>query len=149
MTSLATVTIDRSGLSLTDLTIETSGSGTYVIDQGGLGRVGMTSRETLATASPFVHGQLRTQVVLEESSLPLVVRVQSTTSAGLNTAVTALETALRQFTYTVTVTVDGVAKAWDAHPATIGSVDGLTAYERQIDYFEVLSISIPVYPVAS
>jgi len=149
MTSLATVSIDRTGLSLSALVIETSGAGTYVMDQGGLGRVGTTPRDTLATDSPFIHGHTRVASVLEETTLPLVVRVQSTTSALLNTAVTALETALHQFVYTVTVTVDGIARVWTAYPATIGAVDGLVAYERVTDFYEVLSISIPVYPVSA
>lgn len=149
MTSLGTVVIDRSSLSLSDLTIETSGSGTYVIDGGGLGRPGFTQRETLATASPFIDGQLRTSVVRDESSLPLVVRVQSTTSSGLNTAVAALEAAVQQFVYPVTVTVGGVAKVWTAHPAALGSVDGLIAHERVREFYEVLTISIPVDPVSS
>lgn len=143
------VAIDRSSLSLSDLTIAVSGNGTYVIDQGGLGRPGKTSRETLATASPFVHGQTVTAVVLEDSSLPLVVRVNAATSSALDTAVTALETALRQFTYTVTVTVDGVAKVWTGRPAAIGTVDGLQTYARVAEFYEILTVTIPVYPVAS
>lgn len=151
MTALGTVTIDRSNMpgSLADLVIDTDGFGTYYVDKAGLGRVGRTPRETFAAPSPFVHGQIRTAVVLEESALVLVVRVQAASSAALATAVTALEDALFQFLYNVTVVVDGVARVWEACPATVQSVDGLTAFERVTGFHEDLSISIPIYPVSS
>src|SRR3954465_7984640 len=126
MTALGTLTIDRAGMpgSLADLVIDTDGFGTYYLDKAGLGRVGRTPRETFAAPSPFVHGQLRTAVVLEESALVIVVRVQAATSSAVSTAVTALEDALSQFVYPVTEVVDGVTKVWTAYPATIQSVDG-------------------------
>lgn len=149
MTAIGTVTIDRSGLSLSDLVIDTEGFGTYYVDKGGLGRVGRTPRETVATSSPFVHGQSRTSVVLEESTLSLAVRVQAASSSALDAAVVALEDALFQFVYDVTVVVDGVTKVWTAYPATIDSTDGLVAFERVQAFHEDLAVSIPVYPVAS
>lgn len=149
MTALGSVSIDRTGLSLSALVIDTEGFGTYYVDKAGFGRVGRLPRETLATASPFVHGQFRTSVVWEEATLPLTVRVQADSSSALNTAVVALETALSQFTYSVTVTVDGVAKVWTAYPATWNSTDGLLAVERVRAFHEDLSITIPVYPVSS
>lgn len=149
MTALASVTIGRASLSLADLVIDSAGFGTYLVDVAGLGRVGKTPREAFATPSPFVHGQLRTQVVLEESTLPLVVRVNGTSSSDLDAKVAALEDALWQFTYPVTVVVGGVTKVWSAYPATIQTIDGLTAFERVTNYFEDLSISIPVYPVSA
>lgn len=151
MAARGTVTIDRSGMpgSLTDLVIDTEGFSTYAVSVDGLGRVGKTPRETFATASPFVHGQLRTVVVREESSLPLVVTVYGTSASDLDTKVTALEDALDQFIYPVEVEVDGVAKVWTCYPATIQSIDGLIKPERLSAFFEDLSISIPVYPVSA
>ena len=149
MTALATVSIDRTSLSLSALVIDSEGFGTYYIDKAGLGRPGRTPRETLAAASPFVHGNLRTAVVWDEATLPLTVRVQSDSSADLATAVGALEAALSQFVYTVTVTVDGVARAWTAYPATWNTTDALVDVERVRNHFEDLAISIPVYPLSS
>lgn len=149
MADIGSVSVDRTGLSLSALVIGTEGFGSYLIDRGGLGRVGRTPRETLATPSPWVHGQLRTAVVLEESSLPLVVRVNGTSSSDLNTKVAALEAALYQFVYGVTVVVDGVTKVYTAYPATIQSTDALVAFERVTSFHEDLSISIPVYPVSA
>lgn len=149
MTALGSVSIDRTSLSLSALVIDTEGFNTYYVDQAGLGRVGRTPRETFATASPWVNGQLRTAVVWDESSLTLTVRTQADSSSALDTAVSALEDALSQFTYTVTVTVDGVVKVWNAYPATWNSTDGLLAVERVRAFHEDLSISIPVDPVSS
>lgn len=150
MSNLGTVVIDRSGMpgSLSDLTIGTEGFDTYLVDSAGLGRVGITPRETFAAPVPWVHGQVRTAVVREESTLVLLVSVNGSSASDLNTKVGALEAALFQFIYTVTVTVLGVAKEYTAYPATIQSIDGLTAFERTTAFFEDLSISIPVYPVA-
>lgn len=149
MTALATVVISRTELSLADLTIDSEGFGTYLVDKAGLGRVGTTPRETFATAPPWLNGRLRTAVVKDESTLVLTVRVQAASSSALDTAVAALEAAFDQFEYTVTKTVDGVAKVYTAYPATIQSTDALTAFERVTAFHEDLSISIPVYPVAS
>lgn len=149
MTSLATVSIDRTSLGISALTIVSDGFSTYYLDVAGLGRPGRTPRETFATAPPWLHGQLRTAVALEESTLPLVVRVQASTSSGVDTAVAALEDAVGQFVYTVTTAVDAITKVYEAYPATIQSTDALIAVERVRNFYEDLSISIPVYPIAS
>lgn len=149
MAALGSVSIDRTSLSLSALVIDTDGFDTYYVDAAGLGRVGRTWRETTATSSPFVHGVLVTGSVLDDAVLPLVVRVQAASSSALDTAVTALEDALAQFSYPVTVVVDGVTKVWTARPATIQSTDALIDFARVTNHFEDLSISIPVYPVSA
>lgn len=151
MTAIGSVSIDRSGMpgSLSALVADTEGFGTYYIDKAGFGRVGVSRRDTVAAASPFVHGQLRTASVREESSLSLVIRVQAASSAALDTAVVALEDALSQFVYEVTTVVDGVTKVWTAYPATWNTADGLTDFARVTNHFEDLSITIPVYPVSA
>lgn len=149
MTALGSVSIDRTSLSLSPLVIDTDGFGTYYVDSAGLGRVGRTVRETVATSSPFVHGILVTGSVYDDAALPLVVRVQASTTSALDTAVTALETALAQFSYSVTVVMDGVTKVWTARPATIQSTDALIDFARVTNHIEDLTISIPVYPVSA
>ena len=76
MTALVSWTIDRSALSLSDLVIDSDPTSTYTFAQGGVGRVGITRRETFAADSLFVHGRMRTAVVKEESLLPGIVIVQ-------------------------------------------------------------------------
>ena len=149
MAALGSVSIDRTSLSLSALVIDTDGFGTYYVDAAGLGRVGRTWRETTAAASPFVDGVLVTDSVLDDAALALVVRVQAADTAALDTAVTALEAALSQFTYPVTVVMDGVTKVWTARPATIQTTDALIDFERVTNHIEDLSILIPVYPVSA
>jgi len=147
MADLATVTITRTLLSLSALSIGSEGFSTYYIDRDGLGRVGKTPRETFADDSGWVNGRLRTAVVREESALPLTVRVQAASSSALDTAIDALDAALDQFVYDVTVTVDGVAKTYRGYPATMQTTDALINVERVRDFCEDFTISIPVYPV--
>lgn len=149
MTAIGTLTIDCSSLGVSDIVIDTEGFGTYCLDAAGLGRVGRTPRETFATPSPFQHGQARTSVVWDESSLPVTVRVQAASAGALDTAVTALEDALSQFVYNVTLAVSGVSKVYSAYPATWNTPDGLTAFERVTGLHEDLAITIPVYPLPS
>lgn len=151
MTAIATVTIDRSNMpgSLADLVIDSEGFSTYYVDKAGLGRPGVAPREAFASDSPFINGRLRTAVVKEETTLPIKVRVQAASSSALDTAVNALEDALWQFVFPITVAVDGVSKTYNAYPATIQSTDGLTAFERVQAFHEDLSITIPIDPVSS
>jgi len=149
VTAIGSVSIDRTSLSLSALVADTEGFGAYYVDAKGLGRIGRTPRLTTATASPYVHGQLHTAAVLEESVLNLVLRVNGTSSSDLDTKVTALEGALFQFVYGVTVVVSGVTRVWTAYPATIQSTDALVAFERVTAFYEDLTISIPVYPVSA
>jgi len=149
MTALATVTIDRTSLSLSDLVIDSEGFGTYYIDKAGLGRPGTAWDETFADDSPWIDGRVRTAAKKQETTLPLTVRVQAESSAALDTAVAALEAALEQFVYEVTVTVDGVAKTYRAYVgSTIQSTDGLIDVERVRGFHEDFAIAIPIYPNA-
>lgn len=149
MTALVSWSVDRSGLSLSDLVIDSDTGSTYRFADGGLGRRGIAPRETFADDSPWINGRFRTSVVMEESQLPGIVLVQAASTSALETAITALETALTQFTYTVTEVKDGVTKVFTAYPATIGAADGIATYDNVAQHFQLLSISIPIYPVAS
>lgn len=147
MTSTATVSIDRTSLTLSALAITDDGA-TYQLKQDGLTRPAITWRLTSVPDSINIHGTEYIGVAKEQTSIPLEVIVKSTTSSALNTAVVALETALSQFTYTVTVTVDGVAKVWTAGPAS-WSFPMPTGPSDVAQFFTLMTVSIPVYPIAS
>lgn len=149
MTALVSWSIDRSGLSLSDLVIDSDPTSTYTFAQGGVGRVGVSPRETFATDSAFVDGRMRTSVVRDESSLPGIVIVQGASWSAVDTAVTALETALWQFIYTLTEVKDGVSKVWTAYPATVGAADGVVTVDNIEQFYTVVSLGIPVYPVSA
>lgn len=147
--STVTVSIDRSSLpgALSPLVIADDGA-TYQIGQDGLGRPARSWRTTNMPDSADVHGSEPIAAVLEQTSIPLEVIVKAASSAALNTAVEALFDALSQFTYKVTVTVDGVAKTWSASPAPIAP-KAPTGPSQVAQFFEVFTVTVPVYPIAS
>lgn len=147
MTTIAQVSIDRSSLSLGALVISSTPTDTYVLTGAGLGRPGISWRYTYAPANPYIHGSALLGAVKDQSSLPLEVLVQSNTAANLDAAIKTLTDALDQFSYDVTVTVDGVAKTWSCDPGSYASTDGQVNDARQVQFVEVLAITIPVYPI--
>lgn len=142
----ASVSIDRTSLALSALVISDAGA-TYLLTDKGLGRPATTRRNTYAPESPDMHGSLLLNSVKEQSALPLEVIVQADTAADLDAAIQALFDALDQFTYNTTVTVDGVAKVWASSPAAYGASDGYVDHSRVAQFFDVLAITIPVYPI--
>ena len=149
MTALVSWSIDRTSLSLSDLVIDSTPTSTYTFADGGVGRVGITRRDTFATDSPFVDGRMRTASVKEESSLAGIVIVQGASWSAVDTSVTALQTALDQFVYTVTDVRSGVSKVWTAYPASVGAVDGVVTVDNVSQFYTVVSIGIPVDPVSA
>ena len=148
MTS-AQVSIDRSSLSLAALILSSTPTDTYVLTAEGLGRPAISRRNTYMPNNPFIHGSELVGSVKEQSTLPLEVLIQSDTAANLDAALTALADALDQFSYNVIVTIDGVAKTWACDPANYGPTDNLVKGERQAQFVDVWSLTIPVYPIPS
>lgn len=147
MSVTATVSIDRSSLSLSALTISSNSTGTYTLTENGLGRPAITARTHYASESPYFHGSTHVAVTKDQSALPLEVLVQAASSTALDTAINALDAALWQFTYDVTVTVDGVAKVWSCSPASWSIAESLVSHGRAVQYVELLTITIPCYPI--
>lgn len=145
--STVTVSIDRTSLSLSALSITDDGA-TYQISQDGLSRPGVTWRMAAVPNSADTHGTEYVAAAKEQTSIPLEVIVKAASSAALNTAVEALLDALSQFSFDVTVTVDGVAKTWAASPAS-WAPKAAAGPAQVAQHFEVLTVSIPVYPIAS
>jgi hypothetical protein len=143
----ASVTIDCSSISAPNVVISDDPTGTYVLLFEGLGRPAITWRLTSAPDSVNVHGTEYVAAVKEQTSLPLKVMVQAASSAALDTAVTALEDALSQFTYPTTVAVDGVSKVWSCAPAAYSPTSGLVDASMVAQHFDVYTITIPVYPI--
>lgn len=147
MSSTASITITRTALSLADLVINDT-SATYRLTPDGLGDPGMTWRLTSMPDSADVHGTEYIAAVLEQSSLPLKVLVMGADAAAVRTARNALTAALSQFDYSITVTVDGQAQTWDCSPASWSLADGVQ-YAMVAARLEVMTITVPVYPIAS
>lgn len=146
--STASLSIDRTSLSLSALVIADD-STTYRLAKGGFGRPAMTWRTTFAPDSINVHGSEPIAAVKEQTSIPAEVIVLGATWAAVDTAVTALETAVSQFSYDVTQTTGGVARAWAASPASWSSASSTVEPFNVDQKFEVLRLTIPVYPISS
>jgi hypothetical protein len=99
-----TLTIDRSSLGLLPLTINDSGTGTYVLTSF---MPGAKSRDNSYAQSRWLDGGRLVSTRTEIVTMDMVVRINSTTVPLLLDAATVLETALDQFGYTITEAVSG------------------------------------------
>jgi hypothetical protein len=145
--STVSVSIDRSSLSLAAL-VATDDGATYQIQQDGISRPAITWRKLAAPDSADVHGTEYIAAVKEQTSIPLNVIVKSASTSALQMAIDDIEAAISQFSYSVTVTVDGAAKTWAASPAAWSFSTPITP-GQVAQFFTLMTITIPVYPIAS
>ena len=139
---MISVVISRDG---TDLTIDDTPMSDFWIPEDGLGRPSKEWRRKYADEGLY-HGALMTQATLEQTDLPLRVYCKAASTSALVALQDELEDAVSQFTYTATVTVDGVARIWNCDPADISW--GLVASDMTRAYIALASLVIPVYPIA-
>lgn len=99
--------------------------------------------------SPFIHGETLVNAVMKQGKLPLSVRCKGSTSGVVDTNRAALCRALEQFTYTLSLTVDGVSWSWKCDPAdysvdeTDGAFNGFFTRAKQ----SVVTADIPRDPI--
>lgn len=143
-----TISISRTSLSLAALALSAANDAT------ALGVVSYTEPAVeqdieWAPDSKYVHGSVALSSKYGHSMLNF--------DAGTNLAATEtdsralfaeLKAALNQFTYTVTVTVDGAtAEVWTCQPGSLGAVS--RSYEDLRSHSVVRPVSIPCHPVPS
>lgn len=147
--SAASVALDRSGLlvPLAPLTIAHDGT-VFRLGERGIGRPDVRWRFEKMPNNPHIHGEERTAASKEESSIPLEVLVAGATWDAVEASMDELDVALSQWAYVVTVTVAGRVRTWNAGPADWNVADSGRYDAYRVDAcFEVLNISIPVYPI--
>lgn len=116
---MLTITIDRTGLALDPLIIGDSPDGSGVglwIPAGGYVSPDFTARLTYAPDSAYVAGRALLAATLEAATLPLVIIVEGSSQADMAARKAELAAALFQFSYTVTVDLDGNSETWSADP---------------------------------
>lgn len=145
--SAASISIDRTSLSLGALTVGDDPADTYILTPTGIGDPEMVWRFGTMANADSVHGREITSAALEQTALNLEVVVTGSSASNLRANRVALTTAISQFVYTTTVTVDGVAQVWTCDPGNWSS--GPVNYGLQTALVQVLALSIPVYPIAS
>lgn len=143
----ASVSIDRTALSLGALALGDNPGDTYCVTPEGLGDPEMVWRFGVMPNSDSVHGREITSAALEQSALNLEVIITGSSASNLRANRVALTNALSQFSYTTTVTVDGVAQVWSCDPGNWSQ--GAVRYSHQNALLQVLTISIPVHPVSA
>lgn len=126
------------------VTIDDDGP-TYRLTEDGVGRPGMSHRIVYAPDSPYTHGSEKVSAAREQTSLPLRFKVFAASTAALEAACDVLEAALSQFTYTATVTEDGVSKIWNCDPASWSS--GLVDSGEVAAKIRTYTVTIPVHPI--
>lgn len=139
-----TVTIDRSTLSLPDLVIGTNpASSDIYLPEDGLNRIDFDYRRTYADGSSYAPRAL-VAAILEPTNLQLVVYCHAATSAALATVEGTLTTALSQWAYDVTVTIDGVSQTVTGEPTrpAFGAVESGMVKA----FLSRATLSIPVNP---
>lgn len=115
---MLSVTFTRAALSLPDLTIaDNPFAASLWVPEDGVGAVGWDFRRTYAPDSGWQGGKGLLAAVREASTLPLTIYATAATSAALATVKDSLEAAAAQWSYTVTVTVDGVSESYNCEPA--------------------------------
>lgn len=114
MTAIS-VAFDRTTLSLSTLTVTNTPGGTYWIPSEGTEWPKFARRKTRAPASPYLSGPgVLLAKVADGGTLPLTVYASGATTAALETAKDALQAAVDQWSYTLTLTIDGTARAFIA-----------------------------------
>jgi hypothetical protein len=138
------VSIDRTSLGKAALIIGSDGAAPYSLTATGLGRPAVTARAN-AVSSPWLHGETVVSVVREQSSLPFEVLLQAHNDENLELVRYALDEALWQFSYQVTVTEGETAHTWLCSPASYGTDS--VAFSNVAGCFEVWTITVPCYPI--
>lgn len=138
------LTIDRTALSLADLVIGTDWAGAFHLPEDGVGRGNFSIRRTYAPNSRLIGGQQLLSAVTDLGSLPLRIYAHGTSTADLAMNMAALDAALSQWAYQITLTVDGVSQTWWADPElpTWGPVDS----GEVAAHIAVASVSVPIQP---
>lgn len=141
------LTIGRAGLSLADLVIGNDPESGFWLPEDGLEEPDQEWRLSYMPDHPDVHGKQLLSAVREHSAIPAVIYTKAADAATLAAQKAELATALGQFSYTVTLNLDGATYSYSADPCgpRWGAVDSGMVRAK----IARASLVIPVYPIAS
>lgn len=139
---MLSVTISRTLLGLGALQVNAPGSGFAVVSLGP----GTSTMRLEYARSPVSNGAVLTNARADLRNSLLVVRCYGT-PAQIQTNLAAVEAAVRQRTYTITVTIDGVTDTWNCLPATYArGSSGTYNADRLLAGWQDLTLDIPRQP---
>ena len=144
MELVTAASVTRTELALADLDL--NDKTTYGVMAAG---PGAKSWRRQTAESPFMHGRALVGAVLDTEVAPLRIRVKGSTDSVLNTNLNALLRAFEQFTYDLTLTIEGVTYTWRCEPAdyTIGDRGGEINTFVRLANQEWVSFEIPRNPI--
>lgn len=112
---MISLTFDRNSLSLTPLVVTSNPHGTTLhLPEDGLTWPAFGTRRTYAPDSAYAAGRALLAAVKDATEIPVTVYAHGDTTAALNAAQAELEAAVAQWSYDLTLTVDGVPHVYRA-----------------------------------
>lgn len=111
---MLSVAFSRTSLSLATLTITESESGGFWLPEDGIEWPRFGRRKTYAPDSPYLSGRTLLARATDIGTLPLTVYVTAASGSALETLKAALQAAVDQWTYSLTLTVDSAAQTFTA-----------------------------------
>lgn len=136
------VTITREGDTDLVLSCDTG----YNIARNGVGP-GPASWRRITVQSPFVSGRTLVHAVRDVGNIDLRLRAVATSAVELHQKINDLLQAVSQFSYTITVEIDGVVYSWEAEPADWSVGEGGSWQDLHLrSNTQDISLSIPVNP---
>lgn len=142
-----TVTISRDGTDLVMHGTRSLAAG-FWLPLDGIGHPSRTVRRGYAS-SPWIDGDTLVSSRLEHAALRISPWVYGSTQAQLDDRLDELDTAVGQFTYTVSVQIaTGTIRIWTADPADVSLRDETWDARHAFGaYRQRVSLLIPVHPV--
>lgn len=139
------VTIDRTSLSLSAL--ELTDANGYILDRDNFGAAGVTW-DIAYVSAPDYHGDDAMRARKTNSSWQLQYEVTGADAAAAKAAKDALCDAVSQFSYTMTLTQDGISEVWTCDPASWQIGGDVMDNSLETDVWQIV-LTIPVYPIAA
>ncbi len=135
--------VTRTELALAALQLETPNY-CRVVEHGP----GTLQFRTTWVESPFAHGKYPTASVKELTRMPLRVRILGTTQAELSTRLDELYDCFSQFTYELTVSLNGTVHKWTCWSADI--TPGESGVFNKVflhNFWQDVVLDIPRHPI--
>lgn len=112
---MISLTFDRTSLSLAPLVITDNPHGTTLhLPEDGLVWPAFGTRRTYAPDSPHEAGRVLLAAVADATEIPVTIYAHGDTTTALNAAKAELEAAVAQWSYGLTLTVDGATHIYRA-----------------------------------
>jgi hypothetical protein len=143
---MLSVSFDRTALSLSALTITETPGGSYWLPEQGAEWPRFSRRKEYAPAVRYLGGRTLLARVADVGTLPLTVYARAASGSALDTLKAALQTAVDQWMYDLTLTIDGVAVTYTAECVDDDIAWGEVDSGMVKAHLARGTVAIPLYP---